>query len=105
MSEKNPTEASAKKTYHIVPDYILRDIAGEYVIVPTGEKAMISNAVMMPNQTAVFIWKALQTPKTIEDVVKEGMEQFEVDLETIRASVVRFVSEGLEYRFIKEEIK
>lgn len=106
MSPKRQSGTSeSEKTYRIVSDYILRNIAGEYVIVPTGENAVICNSVMIPNQTAAFFWKAFQTPKTIEDVTKAGMEQFEVDIETIRAAVTRFVSEGLEYQFIKEEIK
>lgn len=91
-----------KKQYSIVPDYILRDIAGEYVIIPTGEDAVISNAVMMPNRTAVFFWKTFQPPQTPENAVKAGMEMFEVDIETLQAAVLRFVSEGLRYRFIKE---
>lgn len=90
--------------YCIVSDYILREIAGEHVIVPTGEQAVINNAVMAPNHTALFLWKAFQDPHTIEEVVAEGLEHFEVDIETLRSAVKRFVSDGLKYRFMREEV-
>lgn len=94
----------AKMKYGIISDYVLRNIAGEYVIVPTGEQAVINNAVMAPNYTALFLWKAFQEPHTMEDVVVEGMEHFEVDADTLRSAVERFVSDGLKYGFMREEV-
>lgn len=35
-----------EKKYHVNSDYLLREIAGEYAIIPVGTACQISNAVM-----------------------------------------------------------
>ena len=54
-----------EKKYRVSADYLLREIAGEYAIIPVGAACQISNAVMVPNDTAVFLWNAFLQPHTI----------------------------------------
>ena len=91
-----------KKKYQIKPGFILRKIAGEYMIVPTDEESLIHNAILAPNDTAVFLWKAFEQPSTIHDVVVRGMREYEVTEDTIRRSVEQFVKESLEYKILEE---
>ena len=91
-----------KKKYRINPDFILREIAGEYTIIPIGGNNVFSNAVMAPNETAVFLWEAFQQPSTIQDVVVEGMLEYEVTEDIIRKSIEHFVKEMLEYKILEE---
>lgn len=93
-----------KKKYLIKSGYILRKIAGEYAIVPAGaeNESPLENTVMAPNSSAVFIWKSFEQPSTLEDVVIQGMLEYEVEEETIRRSVKRFVKEMLEYKILEE---
>lgn len=91
-----------KKKYRIKPGFILREIAGEYTIIPIGEESFISNAMMAPNDTAVFLWKAFEKPSTIEDIVVQGMQEYEVTEEMIRKSTEHFVSESLKYKILEE---
>lgn len=95
-------EEYVEKKYCIKPGYILREIAGEYVIVPVDEECMISNAVMSPNDSAVFFWKVFQTPHTKEDAVRKGMQEYDVEEETIRSAVYRFLKDTLKYKIIEE---
>ena len=91
-----------KKKYRINPDFILREIAGEYTIIPTGGDNVFSNAVMAPNETAVFLWETFQQPSTIQDVVVKGMQSYDATEETIRRSVENFVRQSLEYKIIEK---
>lgn len=91
-----------KKKYCIKPGFVLREIAGEYAIIPVDGESLITNAVMAPNDTAVFLWKAFQKPSTKEDVVRRGMEEYEASEETIRNSINRFVKESLKYKILEE---
>lgn len=91
-----------KKKYRIKPDFILREIAGEYAIVPIGSDNIFSNAMMVPNDSAVFLWKAFEQPSTIQDVVVKGMMAYEVAEDTIRKSIEHFVKESLEYKILEE---
>ena len=55
----NGSYQQAKKKYRISPGYVLREIAGEYAIVPVGagNESPMENTVMVPNDSAVFLWK------------------------------------------------
>ena len=92
------------KKYRIKSGYVLREIAGECVIVPVDTESTITNAVMVPNDTAVFMWKAFERPCTLEDVVKKGMQEYEVTEETIRDSAERFIKESLKYQILEEDV-
>ena len=91
-----------KKKYRIKPGFILREIAGEYMIIPVDSESLISNAIMAPNDSAVFLWKAFEQPNTIQDVVVKGMQKYDVEEETIRNSVEHFVRESLKYKILEE---
>ncbi len=93
-----------KKKYRIRSGYILREIAGEYAIVPAGaeSESPLENTVMAPNGSAVFIWKSFEQSRTLEDVVVQGMLEYEVEEETIRRSIKRFIKEMLEYKILEE---
>ena len=95
--------AEEKKKYCIKSGYILREIAGEYAIVPVDAEGWNSNAMMTPNDTAVFLWKAFQHPRTKEDVVRKGLEEYDTTEEILRNAIQRFIEDGLTYRILKEE--
>lgn len=101
---KNDNNTEENKRYRIRSGYILREIAGEYAIIPVDEESLITNAVMAPNDTAVFLWKAFLYPSTIEDVVKKGMQEYDATEETIRNATYRFVEETLRYRILEEVV-
>ena len=90
-----------KKKYRINPDFILREIAGEYTIIPTGGDNVFSNAVMAPNGTAVFLWEAFQQPSTIQDVVVEAMQKYDATEEQIYNSISNFVKQSLEFKVLE----
>ena len=98
LQQHNLTE----KKYCINSGYILREIAGEYVIVPVNEECVISNAVMTPNETAVFLWKAFQTPNTPEDVIQKVLEEYDAEESMIRNAVYSFLEDTLKYEIVEE---
>ena len=85
-------------------DYLLREIAGEYAIIPVGAACQISNAVMVPNDTAVFLWNTFQQPHTISEVVAQAAEEYEAPEEKIQDSVLNFVHDTLKYQLLEEVV-
>lgn len=93
-----------KKKYRIKPGYILREIAGEYAIVPAGaeSESPLENTVMAPNGSAVFIWKSFEQASTIEDVMIKCLLEYDVTEEVLRKELTIFVTEALEYKILEE---
>lgn len=92
----------AKKRYRIHPDFALREIAGEYAIVPLGETQCFTNAMMTPNKTAAFLWQAFSEPSTEEDVVLRAMERFDGEEADIRRDVAMFIKETMKRQALVE---
>ena len=99
---KKDSCAKEKKKYCIRPGFIVREIAGEYTIIPTDTESLISNAIMAPNDSAVFLWRAFEQPAPIEDVVIKGIQKYDVAEETMRNSTERFVRDSLRYKILEE---
>lgn len=51
-------------------NYLLREIAGEYMLVPLGERGLTFNSIVTFNETAAFIWKRLEENLTEEEIAK-----------------------------------
>ncbi|MGN0774767.1 MAG: PqqD family protein [Candidatus Ventricola sp.] len=92
----------AKKRYRIHPDFALREIAGEYAIVPLGETQFFTNAMMTPNKTAAFLWQAFSEPSTEEDVVMRALERFDGEKAAIRRDVEMFMKDTMKRQVLVE---
>ena len=109
LSDEEPEEylkrigyEQAKKRYRIHPDFALREIAGEYAIVPLGETQCFTNAMMTPNKTAAFLWQAFSEPSTEEDVVMRALERFDGAEADIRRDVEMFMKETMKRQALVE---
>ena len=82
--------------YKTSEDYMLREIAGEAVLVPVGENASLQNAMITLNETAAFLWKLFEEPRTIEEAVNEILKEYEGSAEQIQIETAAFAIQGVE---------
>ena len=82
-------------------DFMLRDIAGEVILVPTGAATQQFNGMITLNEVAAFIWKNLDESKSKEALVDKIMD--EVDEETARTDVEGFVGALYEHGLVLDE--
>ena len=71
--------------------YVVKNIAGETVIVPTGNAIQNFNGLISANEVAGFIWNHVENCETPEDMVKLVMDEFEGDPDVIRKEVLEFL--------------
>lgn len=100
--EKKIPDADREKRYQISEDFVLRQIGGEYAIIPIGEVSSISNAVMSPNDSAFFLWKQFMEPNTEGKVIVKVLEEYEAPEEKVEDDVHRFIQESLRRQILKE---
>lgn len=84
----------------ISENYILREIAGEYIVVPTGSAAMDFKGLITLNDTGAFLWKLLQEDdQTKESLLDALCEEYEAVREEAKADIEEFLqrirSEGM----------
>ncbi len=74
-------------------NFVLREIAGEYVMVPIGSATLDFNGLMTVNEVGRFIWQELENETTQDALVKRVMEEYEVDIDTATADTAEFIKE------------
>lgn len=75
----------------IKSDYIMRNIAGETVVVPVGEAAARFSGMITLNETGEFIWTFLQEENTESSLLDAMLEEFEVDRDRAAADIAAFL--------------
>lgn len=63
-------------------NFAIREIAGDYVLVPLGEAALAFSGMITTNEVGAFLWETLKEDVTKEQLVARVLEEFEVDQET-----------------------
>lgn len=72
-------------------EFVLREIAGDYVIIPTGRTVLSFNGLITVNDMGAFLWNHLQDEVTVEELVKYVLDEYEVDEETAREDILEFL--------------
>ena len=71
--------------------FVLRNVAGEYVALPT-QGGMDMNTVIALNETGAFLWEKLQQDNSEQGLVDALLAEYDVDEATARKSVQAFVA-------------
>lgn len=85
---------------HIVPGFILREIAGETVVIPTGEAARRLSGVITLNECGRFLFELLRSEQTKDSLVDALLDEYEIDRDTASRDVDAFVEKLSEYGFL-----
>jgi len=72
--------------------FVLREVAGEHIVVPVGERVLDLNGMLTLNATARVLWEALATEQTEADLVTALTDRFEVSSEAAQTDVAAFVA-------------
>ena len=62
--------------------FILRTLAGEYVLTPVGEQMKSFDGVAVMNGLAAFIWEKLQGDVSRQELISAILDEFDIDEET-----------------------
>ena len=74
-------------------DYLVRSIAGEMILIPSGAAAQKFNGLVTVNALGAFIWDVLQQSVTLDELVARITAEYEVDDATARADAEEFLAE------------
>lgn len=87
----NPLDKNNCTKYKVTNEMILREIAGDYVLIPIGKMAIKLHGMISLTESGVFLWRLLQEEHTEEELVDAILEEYEVDRDTARTDVRNFL--------------
>lgn len=85
----------------IAKEFILRDIAGECVLVPTGATTQEFNGLITMTDTAKFIWENIEKVDSFEEMIQKILEEYEIDENTAKEDAYLFISQLLANGFVE----
>lgn len=72
-------------------EFVLREIAGEYIIIPTGKMVSRFNGLITVNEVGVSLWNMLQEDVTLEQLVQGVLDEYEVEESVAREDILEFL--------------
>ncbi len=87
----------------IKPDYVLREIAGDHVLVPTGEAVAKYNGLFGVTEVGARILELLPECATEDEIARRILEEYDADEETVKADVAEFIAHLREKEILDEE--
>jgi hypothetical protein len=71
--------------------YILREVAGNYIVVAVGEAVKNFNGIINLNETGAFLWKQLQEGATEEQLKAAMLEEYDVQEDVAQNDIKAFI--------------
>ncbi len=87
-------------TYSAKTCFEMKNIAGDFLLIPRGSSAIDYSAVLVLNETGAFLWKEMSTPVTISELVKKLVDKFAPSAKQAETDVKRFIEKMLENELI-----
>lgn len=72
-------------------EFVLREIAGDYIIIPTGKTVLEFNGLITVNEVGVSIWNMLQKEVTFEELVQGILDEYDVEEAVVREDIREFL--------------
>lgn len=82
--------------------FVLRPVAGEYVVIATGEASKDFYGMVKLNETGADIWQALIEECQEEEIVQRLVDKYEIDEDTALSSIRKFVKKMEQAGFMAE---
>ena len=90
----------------ISSNYVIREIAGDYIIVPIGQAIFDFLGLITVNEIGAFIWKLLQeNDLTLNEIETAIKDEYEVEPSIVKKDVIDFLNQLIKYRILLNDDK
>ena len=72
--------------------FILREVAGSYIVVAVGDAVKNFNGIIKLNQTSAFLWEKLVKGATKEQLVEALLGEYDVEKDVAEKGVKSFIN-------------
>ena len=76
---------------HIPSGFIIREVAGETVAIPTGEAAKELSGLVALTESGRLLFELLNTEQTAQSLVQARLDTYDVTYDTAKADVEEFL--------------
>ncbi len=82
--------------------FLVRQVAGRYVLAPVGETVKTFSGMITMNATGKFLWDLLEQDQTVESLAQALVDNYEVEFDKAKEDVVKYIEPLLPVKAIVE---
>ena len=83
--------------------YVVREVAGEFLLIPVAAQEDLPGQMAVMNETGKFLWEQLQEEKTPEQLLAAMTEEYQVSREEARADIEEFLTMLRQHQLLAEK--
>lgn len=85
-------------------EFILREVVGEYVLVPVGDAALELNGLIVTDPVGAQIWRGLEEGLSYDGILSGILDRFEVSADVARQDLNDFLQELKEAGLLTDDV-
>lgn len=89
------------RVFQHTENLVVKEIGDEKVLIPLRSSVADMEQIYTLNETAAFIWEKMDGNTNLDEIIRNLVEEYDVDYETARADVEDFVNEMREFLILK----
>ena len=78
-----------------IQEFILREIADEYLLIPTGKTTETFNGMITLSETAAFIYEHLEEANSFDELIDIITKEYDIDKQTAANDAYQFITHML----------
>lgn len=82
--------------------FLLREVAGNYVVIAVGEDAVNFNSIITVNEIGAYIWNKINEGKNEEAIADDIIGEYSIDRDTALKDSGEFINQLREAGIIEE---
>lgn len=86
--------------YRVKKDFLLKDIAGESIVIPRGTAALDFNGTLVLNEACALLWKSLSDFTTCEELATILVKEYNIEQEIAVRDVEKCVAKMEQYELL-----
>jgi hypothetical protein len=79
---------------------VTRKTGNEYVLVPITNNIADMNSVYTLNETGAFIWEQIDGKRSVEDIIIELVNEYDIDKQNAESDVFTFIENMSKYLIV-----
>lgn len=82
--------------------FILREVAGTFVIISAGDESLDFKGVITVNEVGALIWKGVEAGKSKDEIVDKILSEYDVQREVAAVDCDEFLQQLISKNIIEE---
>ncbi len=83
-------------------EFVLRNIADDWLLVPVGKDAIDMNGLILLNELGVFLWERIPTAQNEEELLAEILREYDVSEAEARTDMEAFLKKLRDLKILAE---